>query len=79
MNPEHVIIIRPKGTYWHDLPSWIADYLEFQGDLKPFRQFLLETDQPALASQLTHQILKNYNAIRNNAYGKSISIATEKT
>jgi hypothetical protein len=78
MNPEHVMVIGPKGTHWHDLPSWVAGYLGFQGDLEPFRQFLLGTGKPALASQLTHQILENYNAIRNNAYGKPTSTATEK-
>jgi hypothetical protein len=78
VNPEHVMVLLPKGTNWHDLPAWVAGYLGVKGDLEPFRQFLLGQGEPVRESKLTHAILNHYNEIRNNAYGKPISTATVK-
>lgn len=78
MNPEHVMVISPKGNNWHDLPTWVAGYLGVKGDLEPFRKFLLGEGEPVQPSKLIHAILNRYNEIRSEAYGRPISTTMVK-
>jgi|SRR5277367_923938 len=69
-NPENVFVIGPSSDNWVDNAACLAGYLGLTGNLEAFRRFLLGTGTPAVASQLTHNILENYIQIRSVGYGK---------
>src|SRR5271163_789258 len=69
-NPENVFVIGPSSDNWVDNAACLAGYLGLTGTLEDFRQFLLGTGIPRVASQMTHNILENYIQIRSAGYGK---------
>jgi hypothetical protein len=72
-NPEHVFVIGPPRNNWVDNAFMLAGYVGFS-DMEAFRLYLLGQGEPSGPSKLTHQILENFNSIRNMGFGKAVGV-----